>query len=242
MTSVNPDAAGARGARAIVPGVRISVVIPALNEAGHIHEAIRSAASSGVEVIVVDGGSRDGTGARARAAGARVLCSAPGRARQLELGRRAATGDTVVFLHADTRLPPGYALAVRRALADARVAGGAFGFRLDARGSLYRLVEWGVWLRVRVFGLPYGDQAIFARQETLDALGGVPHARIMEDLDLVRALKRRGRLARVALPVVTSARRYRGRGVIRTGLRNQLASLAWALGLDRERVASLYRR
>jgi rSAM/selenodomain-associated transferase 2 len=222
--------------------VRISVVIPALNEAGDVENAIRSAAVGDAEVIVVDGGSRDETASRAAAAGARVVLSPPGRARQLERGRREATGDTVLFLHADSVLPEGFDEAVRAVLADARAVGGAFALRFDRRGRLLRLLEWGVRLRVRLFRLPFGDQGIFARGSVLESLGGVPQAAIMEDLDLVRALQRRGRFARLELPVVTSSRRYEAGGLLRTVIRNQLASLAWLAGVDRSRVAAWYRR
>jgi rSAM/selenodomain-associated transferase 2 len=196
-----------------------------------------------VEIIVADGGSRDATRERARAAGARVVRSAPGRARQLEAGARAAeAADTVLFLHADTLLPAGWADAVRRALADPAVAGGAFAFRFDERGAGLRLVEWGVRVRCALARLPYGDQAIFLRRRVLDALGGVPQTPILEDLDLVRGLRRHGRLALLPLAATTSARRYREHGVARTAFRNALALAAFALRLDRARVAAWYGR
>jgi len=221
--------------------VKIAVVIPALDEAEWVAAAVESARGSGVDVLVVDGGSRDGTLQRAREAGARVLEAQPGRARQLAAGARAAAGEAVVFLHADTRLPAGWHAAVERALADPGVVGGAFRLRFAERGPALRLVEWGARLRARLFALPYGDQALFARREALERIGGVPQARIMEDLDLVRALKRCGRLALVSLAVETSGRRYRGR-VLRHMLRNGLALAAWRLGVDRERVAAWYAR
>jgi rSAM/selenodomain-associated transferase 2 len=222
--------------------VTLSVVIPALDEGGRIEAALASASAPGVEVLVVDGGSRDDTVARARGRGARVLCSAPGRARQLDAGARAATGEVLLFLHADTLLPPGYDAAVTRALADPGVAGGAFRFRFD-RGSLaLRVVEWGARLRVALFRLPYGDQALFLRRCVLEALGGVPQVPIMEDLDLVRAIRRAGQLALLPLPATTSARRYEARGVLRTMLRHWIAAAAWAAGVDRARVAAWYRR
>ena len=156
----------------------------------------------------------------------------------------------MLFLHADTRLGPGWADAVGRALADPAVVGGAFRFSF-ARGELAGrplatrlglcLVEWGARLRVALFGTPYGDQAIFVRRSALDALGGVPSAPVMEDLDLVRELKRVGRLAQLVLPATTSPRRYLSDGVLRTVIRHRLAALAWSLGVDRERVASWLR-
>lgn len=221
--------------------VRIAVVIPALDEAERVADAVASARAPGVDVWVVDGGSRDATRERARAAGARVLDAPRGRAAQLDAGTRASEGEVVVLLHADTRLPPGWAEAVRAALADPRVVGGAFRLRFDGAGAALRVVEWGAWLRSRWLGLPYGDQALFARRAVLEAAGGVPQAPIMEDLDLVRALRRRGRLALLPLAVVTSARRY-GARPLRHMLRNWAALAAWRLGVNRARVAGWYGR
>jgi rSAM/selenodomain-associated transferase 2 len=222
--------------------VTLSVVIPALDEAAEIAGAVGSASEPGVEVWVVDGGSADGTPERAAAAGARVVAVGPGRARQLEAGWRAAGGEGVLFLHADTRLPPGWVGAVREALRDPAVAGGCFRLRFDGAGPALRLVEWGARLRVAWFGLPYGDQGLFARRSVLERIGGIPQTPIMEDLDLVSALRRCGRVVSLSLPAITSARRYREGGVARTMLRNWLAAGAWLLGLDRDRVAAWYRR
>ncbi len=104
------------------------------------------------------------------------------------------------------------------------------------------VVEWGAHLRAALFGMPYGDQALFVRREGIEAVGGVPQAPIMEDLDLVRALRGRGRLARVPLAATTSARRYLAGGVLRTMLRHWTAALGWMLGVDRARIAAWYRR
>lgn len=231
--------------------MQIAVVIPALDEADRIQSTIRSAMAPGVEVLVVDGGSRDATRARASEAGARVIQSQPGRARQLAVGVGAVDAEAVVFLHGDTRLPPGWSDAVRRALADPEVAGGAFSLRFArgelrgaspaARGAL-RLVEGVARLRSRWLRLPYGDQALFARSRALAAAGGVPQAPLMEDLDLVRGLRRVGRLALLREEATTSPRRHLRRGVLRTAARNALALAAFALGLDRERVRRWYER
>jgi rSAM/selenodomain-associated transferase 2 len=194
------------------------------------------------EVLVVDGGGRDGTPDRAEAAGARVISSTPGRARQLGVGAEEAQGQVVVFLHADTQLPVGWDGEVRAALADTDVVGGAFRFRFDDRSPLFRLLEWGTRLRVALLRLPYGDQALFVRRSFLEAMGGVPQVRLMEDLDLVAAMKRGGRLALLAAPATTSARRYRERGPWRTAGRNLLAAMAWACGVDRARIAGWVRR
>jgi rSAM/selenodomain-associated transferase 2 len=222
--------------------VRIAVVIPTLQEADRIAQAVESARAPGVDIIVADAGSSDATRERALAAGARVVESQPGRARQLAAGARATDADAILFLHADTRLPVGWDQGVRGALADPRVAGGAFAFRFAERSPALALVEWGVRLRLALARLPYGDQAIFVRRSVLDAIGGVPQAPLMEDLDLVRAIRRAGRLALLRAPAVTSARRYLERGVFRTVARNTAALLGWALGVDRARIAAWYRR
>lgn len=227
----------------------ISVVIPALEEAAQIVGAIQSAlADSGpgaggeseIEIIVVDGGSQDETVRLARDLGARVFvveAGRRGRAHQLRLGGEKSTGEVVLFLHADTVLPAGWIGAVEGALADARCAGGAFGFRFAEPGWRARWIEFWVSVRVALLGLPYGDQALFMRRRVLEEMGGVPEVPIMEDLDLVRAIKRAGRLEQLALPVRTSARRYRQRGTLRTIFWHQMALLGWYFGWDRARLA-----
>jgi len=128
------------------------------------------------------------------------------------------------------------------ALRDAAVVGGAFQLRFDRRPPSLRIIEWGARFRVALFGLPYGDQALFIRRSTLDAIGGIPQAPIMEDLDLVKAMRRRGKLALLSLPVTTSARRYLANGVWRTMALHWLAAGAWTLGVDRDRIARWVRR
>ena len=222
--------------------MRLSVVIPALDEAERIADAVASARAPEVEVLVVDGGSSDDTAARAASAGARVIHAARGRAHQLEVGARAASGDALLFLHADTRLPAGYAPAALRALSDPAVAGGAFRLRFDRRTRALRWIERAARLRAALFRMPYGDQALFVRRETLLAVGGVPQVPILEDLDLARALRRRGRLVLLPQEAVTSARRYLARGPWRTALRHAAAALGWLLGVDRARLAAWARR
>jgi rSAM/selenodomain-associated transferase 2 len=237
--------------------VTISVVIPALDEASNIVEAVASVSADGVgartrgevggigsiggieeiEIIVVDGGSRDETCRLARDAGARVLVSERGRARQLRLGSENSSGDAILFLHADTRLEFGWSQDVRQALSDPGCAGGAFRFRFAERGARERILEWGVALRIAIFGLPYGDQAIFVRRSVLERMGGMPDVPIMEDLDLVAAIKRAGRLQMLDRKVTTSSRRYARRGALRTVLDHQIALLGWWWGWDRTRLA-----
>jgi rSAM/selenodomain-associated transferase 2 len=222
--------------------VTISVVIPTLDEADCVSQAIESAVGPDVEVIVVDGGSRDETVRLALEAGARVLPGERGRARQLRLGSERSTGDVVVFLHADTVLSAGWQAEVLGALRDRACAGGAFGFRFAERGFRERWIEAWVALRVAFLGLPYGDQAIFIRRDVLEGMGGVPIVPIMEDLDLVRGIKRAGRLETLSMPAWTSSRRYASRGGLRTIFQHAVALFGWVLGSDRERLARWMRR
>jgi rSAM/selenodomain-associated transferase 2 len=193
------------------------------------------------DVVVVDGGSLDGTPELACAHGARVVPSAPGRAQQLQAGLEATAGDVVVFVHADTRLPEGWADALVCAVAQPGCVGGAFDFAFEPEAGASRAlawVEWGSRLRSRWLGLPYGDQALFARRCELDAIGGIPQTPLMEDLDLVVRLKRRGRLVPLSLAVRTSPRRHLEHGVWRTALRHALAAVAWQLGAPRAPLRS----
>lgn len=223
--------------------MKVSVVIPTLNEALRIEGALESVVGPEVEAIVVDGGSRDATIRLARDAGALVLDArrevggGSGRAHQLRLGGERAKGEVVLFLHADTRLAVGWREAVLHALADPAYAGGAFRLRFDTRGPRERWIEAWAALRVRLFRLPYGDQALFLRRDVLENMGGVPVVPMMEDLDLVSGIKRAGRLALLPQHATTSARRYLDRGSLKTLFWHQVALLGWVLGWDRARLA-----
>jgi len=224
-------------------GVAISVVIPTLNEQTQIERALACTRLPGVERIVVDANSTDGTSQTARFLHAeKVIQALPGRAHQMDAGYREASGAIVLFLHADTRLEPGWSEAVLSALEDPNVAGGAFRLRFDAPGLGYRLIERGVELRSRLGGLPYGDQALFVRKRLLDLAGGIAPVPIFEDLDLVHLIKRGGRLALLPECAWTSARRYARNGVLRQWLRNNAALAGYLLKLPRDRIARWYRR
>lgn len=220
----------------------VSVVIPVLDERDALEAVLACTARPGVERIAVDGGSSDGSAELARALGAeQVIGCERGRARQLEAGWRAARGEVVLFLHADTRLDEGWEAELRAVLADPRVAGGAFRLSFEGTSLRGRVWEAGVALRSRALRLPYGDQALFARRGVLQAAGGIAQTPIFEDLDLVRAIRHSGRLALLRTRAWTSPRRYLRNGWARQTARNQLALLAWALGLPRERIAAWYR-
>lgn len=194
----------------------LTVIVPTLNEQEHIAAVLtrilEGSGTGGPQVLVVDGGSTDGTRRTARQQ-ATVISSPPGRAQQLNVGLARATGDVVLFCHGDTLLPDGYDAALLRALADRQVVGGAFHPRYHPSHPLLRSAE--LVLRLPSPYLMYGDQAIFARRSALLAIGGVPRLPLMEDVALVLALRRTGRLVRLRPRVITSARRFFERGVLR---------------------------
>ena len=222
---------------------RISVIVPALDEAGRIGALVEEVRSApGVEVLVADGGSSDGTPGRAAAHGARVIRSARGRAIQMNAGAAAATGEVLLFLHADTRLPAGWGEAVRGALGDPGVAVGTFTFATDSPRRALRAIERLANWRGRRLGIVFGDQALFARRRDFEAVGGFPEQPLMEDWELVRRLRRRGRALIVPQAAVTSARRWHARGPWRNSARNALITAAYAAGVSPERLARWYRR
>jgi rSAM/selenodomain-associated transferase 2/rSAM/selenodomain-associated transferase 1 len=221
----------------------VSVVIPALNEAGQLGRTLSALSlSQDIEVIVVDGGSRDATLAIARTAGVRALEARPPRSVQMNAGAAAAGGEILLFLHADTRLPMKFQEPVRRTLASPRVAAGAFFLRIDAYGWGLRIIEQAANWRSRLLQLPYGDQALFLRRDTFWELGGFPAIPIMEDFELVRRLKRKGRIAMVPDSVRTSPRRWLQVGVGKTWLINQAIIAAYFMGAPPERLAAWYRK
>ncbi len=230
----------AEGLAAPFEGPYVTVIIPALNEARDVVRAVASARGASSEVLVVDGGSDDDTPKRAARAGARVLQAPRGRARQQNRGAAEARGRVLLFLHADSVLPGGYARAVFRTLLHRSTAAGAFRFRTDGRGPMMAAVACLTQLRSRLFQLPYGDQGLFLRRETFDEAGGFPEVPIAEDLLLVRRLSRLGRIRTVPEAVTTSARRWRRLGVLRTTLINQRIVAGLLLGRPPEALASLY--
>lgn len=229
----------------------LSIIIPALDEERRIAACLAAldAPAAGAEVIVVDGGSRDATVARARAEEAALaarglalrLLSAPrGRARQMNAGAAVSNGDALLFLHADTLLPGGAPAAVVEALARPGVVGGGFRHRFAEPGVALRLISAASNLRCRLFGTFYGDQAIFARREAFAALGGFRDLPIFEDSDLASRLRRAGRMVLLRREVRTSGRRYLGGGVARTVARIARMKLAYGLGREPGEVVGDY--
>ena len=220
----------------------ISVVIPVLNEGEGVRETLASARRGrNVEIIVVDGGSRDATVALAREAGSCVVAGPACRAVQMNLGAIAAGGEALLFLHGDTQLPEGFDDHVRRTLADPGVALGAFELGIEGQGRGLRFTERRVNRRSRRKGLPYGDQGLFMRADTFRKAGGFPEIAIMEDYALVKALGREGNVRIMSRAVRTSGRRWRRYGVVGTAVRNLLVVAGYRLGVSPGRLARFYR-
>jgi rSAM/selenodomain-associated transferase 2 len=222
--------------------MNISIIVPALNEELNIAAAVERAwQTQPAEVIVVDGGSRDSTINIARSAGADVIESLPGRARQQNAGARRAAGDVLLFLHADTWLAPAGLVQIKAALADERVLCGAFHQQIDAAEPLYRWLERGNAWRALRRGLPYGDQGIFVRHSVFQEQGGFPELQLMEDVMFMRQLRRRTRPVLLPGPLHVSARRWQRHGVIRQTARNWLLLAAARLGVHPDRLARFYK-
>jgi len=219
---------------------RLSVVVPALNEASAIRAALEALAplrARGHEVIVVDGGSTDGTAGLAAGLCDRVLSAPRGRALQMNAGAAAAGGDALVFLHVDTRLPAGADELVFQSLGSSHW--GRFDVEIDARHPLLKVVACAMNLRSRLTGICTGDQAIFVRRE---AFPGFPEIELMEDVAFCKAMKRRGPPACRRERVATSGRRWESRGVLRTVLLMWRLRLLYFLGVRPERLARIYHR
>ena len=224
----------------LIHSARISVIIPVLNEAENIAATIAS--TKNVEVIVVDGGSQDSTVQIAKELGVKVLVfNTANRAQQMNAGAQTATGEILLFLHADTRLPIQFDTMVYRAMAK-NVVAGAFALRIDNALWRLRLVEMGVNMRSRIFALPYGDQAIFLNAQLFHELGGFANLPIMEDFELICRLRRKGRIAIISTPIITSKRRWQKLGIIQTIFINQVAIIAYLLRISPQRIADWYRR
>jgi rSAM/selenodomain-associated transferase 2 len=220
---------------------QISIVIPVLDDAEGLAAllAVLGRAPLVGEIIVVDGGSRDGSAEIAATAGARVIAAPRGRGSQLAAGAAEATGDWLFFLHADCRPLPGWEEAVPGFIGGAREAAGYFALALDdpapAARRLERLVAW----RCRTLALPYGDQGLLISRRLYDAVGGYGTMPLMEDVDLARRLGR-ARLRPTGATMLASARRYRRDGYWRRPLRNLCCLALYFAGVSPERIARLY--
>jgi len=221
----------------------VSIIIPTLNEAhslGATLQALTRFQGRQVELIIVDGGSVDGTQEIARDSCARVINSPRGRGMQMHAGATVARGEVLWFLHADTIPPPDAVEHILGALRrDAKIVGGNFAISFDGTGRAARFMTW-LYPQLRKLGLYYGDSAIFVRRKVYREVGGFQSFPIFEDLDLVRRLKVRGRLVHLPARVVTSSRRFEGRSFAFTFARWSFLQLLYWLGVHPRTLSRLY--
>ena len=221
------------------PGL-LSIVVPTLNEVVQLEATLGDLVRHPhCEVIVADGGSSDGTVELAKQLGCRVVNANQGRGRQMNAGAALARGDVLLFLHADTRLPPTWAEEIRAILSGGTIAG-AFRLRIEQPGWALRCVEWGANLRSRWRQMPYGDQGLFLRSSDFFRLGGFQHWPLMEDYEFSQRLRRHGRIVLSSSAARTSARRWQTLGVLRTTLVNQLCIMGYHWGVSPGRLAGWY--
>ena len=222
---------------------KLSIIIPVLDEGDGIAAALDALAhlrALGTEVIVVDGGSRDATVERAQPRADRVVLATRGRALQMNAGAERASGDVLLFLHADTRLPAEADRVVLNGLDQSRRVWGRFDVKIDGRSRLLPVVAWLMRLRSRLTGIATGDQAIFLRREAFQAVGGFPTVALMEDIAICKRLKRLGRPLCLRACVTTSGRRWEKNGVLSTILLMWRLRFAYFLGADPKQLARQY--
>ena len=222
----------------------LSIVMPVLNEAAGLGAALQALAplkARGVQLIVADGGSKDGTVALAQAAGALVVDAPRGRAMQMNAGAQVASAEVLLFLHADTLLPDDADLLITQAVASGKTVWGRFDVRISGRSRLLQMVATFMNLRSRLSDIATGDQAIFMTHAAFDAVGGFPAQPLMEDIEISNRLRQLSRPACLRAKVVTSGRRWETRGVWRTVLLMWRLRFAYWRGAAPERLAELYR-
>lgn len=225
--------------------VRVSIIVPAYNEAARIEHTLRALAplrAEGAELLVADGGSSDATRTLALPWADRVLEAPRGRASQMNAGAAAARGQLLLFLHADTHLPADAVRTVWQAMRQRHRGWGRFDVRIEGRSPWLPVVAALMNLRSRLSGIATGDQAIFVKRELFEAVGGFPAQALMEDIELTRRLKRHGRPLCLREKVSTSGRRWDEHGALRTiGLMWWLRWRYWR-GADAAQLAAIYRR
>lgn len=221
----------------------LSIIIPTLNEEASLPGTLAPLfAQPGCEVIVVDAGSSDATCILAETAGCRVLKAPRGRGRQMNLGVAAAAAPMLLFLHADTILPPSFPQRIVETLNRPGVSGGAFSLAIAGGRPTLTAIAHLANLRSRLFGLPYGDQALFTSHSLFARVGGYPEMEIMEDVVFARRLSRLGRVMILPESATTSPRRWQNLGLLRTTGLNQLILLGYVLGLPTATLARWYQR
>ena len=223
---------------------RLSVVMPALNESAGILTALQALApllARGAQLLVADGGSQDDTVALARTGGAQVIDAPRGRALQMNAGAQQASGDILLFLHADTRLPLDADRLMAQAITNGPQVWGRFDVRIEGQHRMLRVIAAFMNRRSRWTGIATGDQALFMTRAAFDAVGGFPAQPLMEDIEISKRLLKLSRPACLRARVVTSGRRWETRGVWRTVLLMWRLRLAYWRGATPERLAERYR-
>ena len=223
---------------------RLSVVMPALNESAGILAALQALApllARGAQLLVADGGSQDDTVSLARTGGAQVIGAPLGRALQMNAGAQQASGDILLFLHADTRLPLDADRLMAQAIANGPQVWGRFDVRIEGKPRTLRVIAAFMNRRSRWTGIATGDQALFMTRAAFDAVGGFPAQPLMEDIEISKRLLKLSRPACLRARVVTSGRRWETRGVWRTVLLMWRLRLAYWRGATPERLAERYR-
>ena len=221
----------------------ISLITPVLDEEDELPAFLKQLAGQEIlELILVDGGSRDRTREIASKYSVTCLQGPTGRGSQLNLGARQARGDILFFVHCDTRLPGNFPKLIRGALDSPATSAGAFSLTIDGSGWSYRLIEAGANLRSRLLGLPYGDQGLFLTRRLFKQIGGYPDQPLLEDVALVRRLRRLGKILVLDSPIRVSARRWQRLGPWHTTVLNQTILLAYLLGMSPARLARIYYR
>jgi rSAM/selenodomain-associated transferase 2 len=223
----------------------VSVIIPVLDDVQCLARTLEALGEDArVEIIVVNGGARTPPFIELERATPHVrwAASPAGRGRQMNVGAKMARGDWLLFLHADTRLAAGWIEELEHVRQLPHVVGGSFRFTLDSARRRARVLERGVYARVRWLNLPYGDQGLFVRRDVFVSLGGYRELPLMEDVDFVRRLRKTGRLHHSRLPAVTSARRWERDGWIRRSAENVILVLLFLAGASPDRLAARYKR
>ena len=219
----------------------LSVIVPTFNEARSINRTLEQVAGlrGRVEVIVVDGGSTDATIEIVRRRRIKVLTAERGRGSQMHAGALVAQGNALLFLHADTQPPPDARERIMEALRDPETVGGNFTVCFDGEGRAARFLTW-LYPQLRKLGLCYGDSAIFVRREVYNQIGGFQSFPIFEDLDLVRRLRKRGRIVHLSAVVITSSRRFEDRSFVATFTWWAILQTLYWLGVHPRTLNRLY--
>ena len=223
----------------------ISVIIPTLNEEQALPQTLEALGSQGEEheIIVADAQSSDNTVNLAETSGCRVIdCKTKGRSAQMNQGASVADGDILLFLHADTHLPEGALASLVRAMEDEKILGGGYARRFHSRSPLLRFNAFCGSMRSRIFGLHFGDQAMFVRRDAFEELGGFPDLPALEDIEFSRRLKKLGKVRTLKPTLVSSARRFEQRGVLAVSASDIWLTLRFMFGADAGRLASEYAR